>query len=126
MYLASDAESDSDDTSMSDGEALDGLYAEATRGDIDLDEIMLSAAHAGKTKGIDASPLSKMWRIDLKTAERTLDVTSKGSKRVDNPTLSRNYGTNDRMLRYKRISDYFFMDTFFAPRARVTRWHNGY
>jgi hypothetical protein len=45
-----------------------------------------------------------------------LDVTSQNSKRVDNPTLSRNYGTNDRMLRYKRIDEYFFMDTFFATK----------
>ena len=30
--------------------------------------------------------------------------------------LSHNYGTNGRMLRYKRIRDYFFMDTFFATK----------
>jgi hypothetical protein len=30
--------------------------------------------------------------------------------------LSRKYGTNDRMLRYKRIKDYFYMDTFFATK----------
>jgi hypothetical protein len=77
---------------------------------------MLSATHAGKTKGVDATHLSKMWRIDLKTAERTLDVTSQNSKRVDNPTLSRNYATNDRMLRYKWFSEYFFMDTFFSTK----------
>ena len=26
----------------------------------------------------------------------------------------RNFSTNDRMLRYKRLQRYFFMDTFFA------------
>jgi hypothetical protein len=82
----------------------------------DLNKVMLSATHTMKTKGIDASLLSKMWRIDLKMAERTLDVTSQSNKRVDNPTLSHNYGTNDRMLRYKQISEYFFMDTFFATK----------
>jgi hypothetical protein len=116
-YLETVTDDDSDASSVSDGEAIDDLFDEATRGDIDLDEVMLSATHAGKTtKGVDASLLSKMWRIDLKTAERTLDVTSQNSKRVDNPTLSRNYGTNDRMLRYKRIDEYFFMDTFFATK----------
>ena len=88
----------------------------ATKGEIDLDKIMISATHADKEKGIDAEHLSKVWRIDLKLAERTLDITSQHSKRTDNPTLSRNYGTNDRMLRYKRIHEYFFMDTFFATK----------
>jgi hypothetical protein len=116
LCLTSDSESDSDASSVSDGEALDDLFDEVTRGEIDLDEILLSATQAGKSKGIDATHLSKIWRIDRKTAERTLEVTSQSSKRVDNPTLSRNYGTNDRMLRYKRISEYFFMDTFFATK----------
>jgi hypothetical protein len=77
---------------------------------------MVSAAHASKSKGIDAEHLSKVWRIDLKAAERTLDITSQNSKQTDNPTLLCNSGTNDRMLRYKRIHEYFFMDTFFATK----------
>ena len=39
-----------------------------------------------------------------------------GSAQTDDSDLSRNYTTNDRMLRYKRIRDYFFMDTFFATK----------
>jgi hypothetical protein len=106
-----------DDTDEEDNEkVLDDLFEQVTRGDIDLDELMVSAAHAGKSKGVDAAHLSKIWRIDHKAAERTLDITSQNSKRTDDPTLSRNYGTNDRMLRYKRIDDYFFMDTFFATK----------
>ncbi len=90
LYLASDGDSDSNASSIADNDALDELFNEATQGKIDLDKVMLSATHAGKTRGVDATHLSKMWRIDLKTAERTLDVTSQHSKRVDNPTLSRN------------------------------------
>jgi hypothetical protein len=60
--------------------------------------------------------LSKIWKIDLKTAEQTLDVVSQFIKRTDDPKLSRNYGTNDRMLRYRRVTEYFFMDTFFATK----------
>ena len=78
---------------------------------------MVSAAHVGRSKGIDAEHLSKTWRIDVETAERTLDITSQHSMQKDNPTLSRNYGTNDRMLRYKRINEYFSMDTFFATKT---------
>ncbi len=77
---------------------------------------MISSTTAGKQKGVDAVLLSKLWRIDLETAERTLGVTSQRVNRTDDPTLSRNYGTNDRMLRYKRLDEYFFMDTFFATK----------
>ena len=103
-------------TEENDEEILDGLFVSATKGEIDLDSIMISATHAGKPKGIDAEHLSKVWRIDLEAAQRTLEVTTQHSRRTDNPTLSRNYGTNDRMLRYKRINEYFFMDTFFATK----------
>jgi uncharacterized protein (DUF342 family) len=63
-----------------DEHILDNLFVIVTKGEVDLDEIMVSAAHAGKPKGIDAEHLSKIWRIDLKTAKRTLDITSQNSK----------------------------------------------
>jgi hypothetical protein len=114
------------DSHDEDDEILDELYQSVTQGEIDLDEIMVSAAHAGKSKGVDPAHLSKIWKIDLKTAERTLEVTSQNSKRTDDPKLSRNYGTNDRMLRYKRINEYFFMDTFFATKkaGKSSRGHS--
>ena len=77
---------------------------------------MASAMHAGKYKGIKPAHLSKIWRIDTDTARKTLDITSQRNVRKDNPKLSRNYGTNDRMLRYKHLKDYFFMDTLFATK----------
>ena len=77
---------------------------------------MVSAAHASRPKVIDTSHLSKIWRIDIESEKRTLDVTSQYRIRINNPTLSRNFGTNDRMLRYKRIKEHFFMDTFFSKK----------
>mgnify|MGYP000234931910 CR=1 FL=1 len=116
----SDSDSDDDEAQAPDekneDQALDDIFDSVTKGEIDLDEIMVSAAHAGKSKGVDPAHLSKIWKIALKTAERTLEVVSQNNKRTDDPKLSRNYGTNDRMLRYKRISEYFFMDTFFATK----------
>ena len=69
--------------------------------------------------------MSKIWRIDLNTAKKTLDITSHHSMRTNNPTLSRNYSNNDRMLRYKHLHDYFFMDTLFATKnaKASTRGH---
>ena len=81
-----------------------------------IDNFMASTAQAGKTRGVDPKHLAKIWRISHEDAQRTIDVTTQTSTRTDDPTLSRNYSTNDRMLRYKRIKDYFFMDTFFATK----------
>jgi hypothetical protein len=86
------------------------------RGEIDLDNTMIKAAHARRHKGSDAEHLLKVWRISTAAAERTLDITTENSKRTNDPKLSRNYGTNDRMLRYKRINEHFFMGTFFATK----------
>ena len=39
---------------------LDNLFKSATNGNIDMVEIMVSMAHAGKSKGVDAAHLSKI------------------------------------------------------------------
>jgi hypothetical protein len=40
------------------------------KGEIDLDNIMVSTVNAaGRPKGIDAEHLSKTWRIDLETVK---------------------------------------------------------
>jgi hypothetical protein len=113
-----DTEATTDDEESVDTAAnlMDTIYDDAISGTLDLDDVMVSAAHASRPTGITAEQLSKTWRIDLDAAERTIGITSQHSRRADNPTLSRNYGTNDRMLRYKRIHEYFFMDTFFATK----------
>jgi len=75
---------------------------------------MVSAAHGLRHQGVDPKHLSKVWRIEHQDAERTIEVTDQRAVRQDNPKLARNYGTNDRMLRYKHIKEYFYMDTLFA------------
>jgi hypothetical protein len=83
---------------------------------LDLDEYMLSSADATNTRGVPAEQLSKVWRIDLPTATKTIDVTSQRCVQSQGDNLSHNYITNDRMLRYRRINEHFFMDTFFATK----------
>ena len=82
----------------SDDESVTTLFESSLQGEIDLDDIMVSAAHARRPKGIDAEHLSKIWRIDQKQVKRTLEITLQHSRRANDPTLSRNHGTNDRML----------------------------
>jgi hypothetical protein len=135
-YLVDDATADTDpstddsnsdsDEEADDDRLLDEIYEGSIRGEIDLDELLVSAAHAKRHGGVDAAHLSKTWRIDLEAAERTLGVTTQESQRTDDPKLSRNYGTGDRMLRYKKIHEYFFMDTFFATKkaGKSSRGHS--
>ena len=74
------------------------------------------AAHAEKPKGVSVEKLSKIWRIDLETAKKTVKATTQRCGRFEEHMLSRNYSTNDRMLRHKHIKEHFFIDTFFATK----------
>jgi hypothetical protein len=135
-YLESDDETagtnpstDDDDSwpgEIHDEEILDGLMEGARDGEIDLDKIMASAIQGRQHQRMKPEHLSKIWRINIETAKRTLDATSQTSARTDNPKIAKNYGTNDRMPRYKRINDYFFMDTFFVTKTagKSSRGHS--
>ena len=75
-----------------------------------------SGTTASQTSGVSPEFLSKIWRIDVKDAKRTLEMMTQLLKHSEDPTLQRNYSTNDRMLCYKRIHQHFFMDTFYATK----------
>jgi hypothetical protein len=82
-------------------------------------------ATAGRANGVSARDLAKVWSIDEETATRSLNITTQLKQQDADGSLSRNFSTNDRMLRYKRISTHFFTDTFFVTKkARSTRGHN--
>ena len=81
-----------------------------------VDEFFSHSTNASRPQGVTPEHLSKIWRISHEDAKRTIDTTTQMPVRTQDPTLLRNYGTNDCMLRYKRIQDYFFMDTFFATK----------
>ena len=113
----SEVSSDDDDTSMDDSEDdFDPMELDDDTNEALLDNLMASTAQAGKSRGVDPRHLSKIWRISHEDAQRSIDVTTQMSIQTDDPVFSSNYSTNDRMLRYKRIKDFFFMDTFFATK----------
>ena len=66
-----------------------------------------SATHAEKRKGVSPKLLDKIWRIDNSTAKRTIRTTTQLNRQEANSKLSKNCGTNDRMLRYMRIKSFF-------------------
>ncbi len=74
----------------------------------------IAAVLAGKTKGISAKHLSKVWSIPHEDAARTVQVTTQHLRRNADSSLSRNFGTNDRARRYKKLKSYFFSDTLFV------------
>ena len=79
-------------------------------------DFVIGATHQSKPKGIRPERLAKVFKIDIPTAKKTIGVTSQSVKRVHDPSLTRNFNTNDRALRYARIKDHFFMDTLIAAK----------
>ena len=82
--------------------------------ELDLDQVFatgVEAIHQGKA---NAKHLAIIWRISYDDTTRTIHAMSQHSVRSEDPTLSQNNGTNDHMLQYQRVKDYFFMDTFFV------------
>ena len=81
-----------------------------------LEEFFSHAANTSRLHGVTPEHLSKVWRISTEDARRMIETTTQTSVQTQDPTLSHNYGTNNCMLRYQYIQDYFFMDTFFATK----------
>ena len=71
-----------------------------------------AATHAERPKGVNKELLMKVWRIPENEARRTLQVTTQLNHQDADSNLSRRFGTNDRMLRYRRINSLFYSDTF--------------
>ena len=82
----------------------------------------LEAVSAGKPQGVSAEHIAKVWRIPHAEAQRTLDVTTQRNQQDADSSLARNFATNDRMLRYRRIRSHFFTDTLFVTaKGKSTR-----
>ena len=68
--------------------------------------------------------LSNIWTISREMSVNTIALTSQLNREGENTSLARNLGTNDRMLRYRRIKSHFFTDTFFVNKeVNSTRGH---
>ena len=73
---------------------------------------VMSITSSKRRPALSHHTLAKRWGIGLSTAERTLQATTqKGLRTVLHPTLSRRFRTNDRQLRYRRLSHEMFTDT---------------
>ena len=108
----SQASDDDDEISMDDPEAGSELMDLA---EDDLDYLMASTAEVGKRRGVDLNTLPRFGELAMKMPRTPLTSPPKlpFEKMIQfYPETTH----NDRMLRYKRIKDFFFMDTFFATK----------
>jgi len=84
-------------------------------------KVMISSV--GNVAPIDPQTLAARWMISLDRAKHTVVMTTqRGVRTCLNPTLSRRFLTNDRMLRYKGLPHTVFTDTMFA--STVSRQGN--
>ena len=82
----------------------------------------INTAQASKSGTVSAEFLSKIWNIKPDLAMKAIDQTTQLCRKGADNELSRHYSTNDRMLRYKRITSQFFTDTFFVTaKGKSTR-----
>ena len=81
---------------------------------INVMKAKLSAVQATRSHGVKKDLLSKLWVVTEDEAQYAIDHSTQLCKHHADNGLSRQFSTNDRMLRYKRIQSVFFTDTLFA------------
>ena len=89
-------------------------------------EAKVSSTQASRSRGVTKDFLSKLWLIPKNLAQDTIPRNTQMHRQSQDNFLSRNYTTNDRMLRYKRLQSVFFTDTIFASKHKSTRGNKCY
>ena len=80
-----------------------------------MDTCLTGNVRSRKTAPIDSMTLANRWMISPAQTKQTVQrTTQRGVRTCINPTLSRKFPTNDRMLRYKRAPHPTFTDNMFA------------
>jgi len=74
-----------------------------------------------RVANVGVTELAQKWQIGLAKAQQTIKATTqRGVRSIANQNLSRRFRTNDRQLRYRRLSHDIFTDTL---EANVPSWH---
>ncbi len=104
-----------------DGTTIDDsgceLFLESASSQFESAFSTLAAVTAGRSRGVSAEYLAKMWMIPHDEAARTLQITSRCLRTDIDSSLSRNIGTNDRAVQYLHIKTCFYTDTLFVTSA---------
>jgi hypothetical protein len=68
-----------------------------------------------RANAVTVEQLLERWNIGLAKAKKTLNVTTqRGTRTVAYPTVNSCFRTNDRQLRYRRLTTALYTDTMFA------------
>ena len=81
----------------------------------------IASYKASRAKGVTPETLSKLWNISLPLASDAIEKNTQLKRYNAENSLSRNFSTNDRMLRYRRIQSCFYTDTMFSLKVKSTR-----
>ena len=85
-------------------------------------ESEIAAVDVTSPKGVTPEFISKIWSVSQREAEDIVEQNTQLNRQSADGLLSRQFSTNDRMLRYRRIQSYFFTDTMFVTKqAESTR-----
>ena len=84
-------------------------------------ESQVSSLKASQSKVVTKEMLSKIWVITEDLAQCAIDQNTQLCKHRIANGLSRQFSTNDRMLRYKRLKSVFFTDTLVSLSTKSTR-----
>ena len=83
---------------------------------------VISTVSANHSKGITPEMLSTLWCIDESLAKGAIEQNPQLCRHGSENIMSRQFCTNNRMLRYKIINSTLFTDTMFTqPGAKSTR-----
>lgn len=106
----------------------DDLFCDAAPSEIESShlqftkDINISSTSASPSKGVNNKVLAKLWCITDKQAQAAIDSTTQLNCQSADNTLSRNFSTNDRMLRYRRLNSVFFTNTLFVTKQAKSLW----
>jgi hypothetical protein len=84
---------------------------------VNIADMNVSSIHATMRYkgGFDAVTLAKNFGIGIEAAKRTrLLTTQRGVRKMIHPSLNKRYKTNDRQLRYRRLTVTHFTDTIYS------------
>ena len=88
----------------------------------DLFQSDVSSMEAHSSKGVTPDFIKNIWSVSSDEATDILKANTQLNRQSNDGLLSRQFSTNDRMLRYRRINSYFFTDTMFVTKsAKSTR-----
>ena len=99
--------------SVSIDDSACNIFEASLSAQLDTAFATIAAVSAGRSNGVNVEHLAKVWCIPHDEAAQTLKATTQSFRHDPDSSLSRNVGTNDHAVRYRKLKNFFFSDTLF-------------